>query len=46
MAEIKKSAKIALDTILDNSLEGCQIIGFDFRYLYVNKTVVKQGRHT
>lgn len=28
---------------LDNMLEGCQIIGFDWRYLYVNDAVAKQG---
>ncbi|MAT96393.1 MAG: hypothetical protein CL608_04550 [Anaerolineaceae bacterium] len=31
---------------LDNMLEGCQIIGFDWRYLYVNNTVVRQGQQT
>jgi len=31
---------------LDNMLEGCQIIGFDWRYLYVNDAVAKHGRHT
>ncbi|MFO7584916.1 MAG: HD domain-containing phosphohydrolase [Anaerolineales bacterium] len=31
-------------SILDHLLEGCQIIGFDFRYLYVNETVARQGR--
>jgi PAS domain S-box-containing protein len=30
---------------LDNMLEGCQIIGFDWRYLYVNDAVAKHGRH-
>lgn len=29
---------------LDYLLEGCQIISFDFRYLYVNTTVAKQGK--
>jgi len=29
---------------LDNMLEGAQIIGFDWRYLYVNEAVVKQAR--
>jgi PAS domain S-box-containing protein len=29
---------------LDNMLEGCQIIGFDWRYLYVNETVVRHAR--
>jgi HD-GYP domain-containing protein (c-di-GMP phosphodiesterase class II) len=31
-------------SILDHLLEGCQIIGFDFRYIYVNEPVAKQGR--
>lgn len=31
-------------SILDHLLEGCQIISFDFRYLYVNETVARQGR--
>jgi len=30
--------------ILDRMLEGCQIIGPDFRYIYVNDTVAKQGQ--
>jgi PAS domain S-box-containing protein len=29
---------------LDNMLEGCQIIGFDWRYLYVNDAVARHGR--
>ncbi|OGF27688.1 hypothetical protein A2303_00465 [Candidatus Falkowbacteria bacterium RIFOXYB2_FULL_47_14] len=29
---------------LDNMLEGCQIIGFDWRYLYVNNTAALHGR--
>ena len=31
-------------SVLDHLLEGCQIIGFDYRYLYVNEAVAKQGR--
>ena len=31
--------------ILDNLLEGFQVIGFDWKYLYVNDAVAKQGRH-
>lgn len=27
-------------------LEGIQIIGFDWRYLYINNAVVKQGKYT
>ena len=30
--------------VLDNLLEGCQVIGFDYRYLYVNDAVDRQGR--
>lgn len=33
-------------SMLDNMLEGCQIIGFDWCYLYVNDAVAKQGRHS
>ena len=32
--------------VLDTMLEGCQIIGFDWRYLYVNDVVANQGRVT
>jgi len=31
---------------LDNMLEGCQIIGFDWRYLYVNDAIARHGRCT
>ncbi len=31
-------------TALDDMLEGCQIIGFDWRYIYVNKAAAKQNR--
>ncbi|MFZ1401302.1 MAG: PAS domain S-box protein [Candidatus Promineifilaceae bacterium] len=31
---------------LENMLEGCQIIGFDWRYLYVNPSVAEHGRTT
>src|SRR5688500_3444250 len=34
------------NSVLDHLLEGCQIIGFDYRYLYVNDVVAKQGRRT
>jgi hypothetical protein len=30
--------------ILDSFLEGCQVIGFDWRYIYVNDTVAKQAQ--
>ena len=29
---------------LDDMMEGCQIIGFDWRYLYVNDTLIQHGR--
>jgi len=32
------------EDVLDSLLEGCQVIGFDWTYLYVNDTVVTQGR--
>jgi PAS domain S-box-containing protein len=32
--------------ILDNLLEGCQVIGYDWRYLYVNDVVAKHGKKT
>jgi len=35
--------KIARD-VLDNLQEGCQVIGSDWRYLYVNDALVRQGR--
>jgi PAS domain S-box-containing protein len=28
----------------DRLLEGCQVIGFDYRYLYVNEAVIEHGR--
>jgi PAS domain S-box-containing protein len=29
---------------LENMMEGCQIIGFDWRYIFINKTAEKHGR--
>jgi PAS domain S-box-containing protein/putative nucleotidyltransferase with HDIG domain len=31
---------------LDGMMEGCQIIGFDWRYIYVNDALAKQGKRT
>src|SRR5215217_3431803 len=31
---------------LDNLIEGCQIIGFDWRYLYINDVTAQQGHQT
>jgi PAS domain S-box-containing protein/putative nucleotidyltransferase with HDIG domain len=39
------SGKRQLENILDSLLEGFQIIGFDWRYLYVNDAAAKHG-HT
>lgn len=36
-AALRKSEERALST-LDNMLEGCQIIDFDWRYIYLNRT--------
>jgi PAS domain S-box-containing protein len=33
-----------LQTSLDFVIEGCQIIDFDWRYMYVNEAAAKQGR--
>ncbi len=35
-----------LQTTMDSMLEGCQIIDRDWRYLYVNEAVAKQGRRS
>ncbi len=43
---MSKIPKINHSDTLDNLLEGCQIIGKDFRYLYVNDVVAKQGKKT
>jgi PAS domain S-box-containing protein len=33
-------------SIFENMLEGLQVIGFDWKYIYVNNAVVKQGKRT
>lgn len=40
--ELLKS-KERYSSSLDNMVQGCQLIGFDFTYLYVNSTAAKQG---
>ncbi|MBP7280016.1 MAG: PAS domain S-box protein [Leptospiraceae bacterium] len=40
--ELLKS-KERYSSSLDNMVQGCQLIGFDFTYLYVNGTAAKQG---
>jgi len=39
-----RASEERLRTTMDTMLEGAQIIGFDWRYLYVNDTVAAQGR--
>lgn len=34
------------ETTLDNLIEGFQLIGFDWRYLYVNDAVVRHSKYT
>ncbi len=31
---------------LESMMEGCQIIGFDWRYIYINDAAARQGRNT
>jgi PAS domain S-box-containing protein len=42
--EEMRNAETRYRTTLDHMLEGCQIIGFDFRYLYVNDVASRHGR--
>ena len=42
-AALRESEKKHQQT-LDTMLEGCQIIGFDWRYLYLNDAIEKQSR--
>jgi PAS domain S-box-containing protein len=39
-----KEVEDRLQISLDNMIEGCQIIDFDWRYLYVNESAARQGR--
>jgi len=39
-----KEAENSLKISLDSMLEGCQIIDYDWRYIYVNEAAAKQGR--
>ncbi|MBI3176027.1 MAG: PAS domain S-box protein [Chloroflexi bacterium] len=41
--ELQKSL-IRYHYLLDNMLEGCQIIDFDWRYIYLNDIAAQQGR--
>ena len=39
-----RASKARLQSIMDSMLEGCQLIGFDWRYLYLNNAAVTQAR--
>ncbi|MBI4775515.1 MAG: PAS domain S-box protein [Deltaproteobacteria bacterium] len=45
-AEALRASEARYRSTLDSMLEGCQIIGFDWRYLYVNEETVRQSRRT
>ena len=38
--------KESFHTTLENLFEGCQIIDFEYRYLFINNAAVKQGKKT
>jgi PAS domain S-box-containing protein len=42
-AELARASNRHTET-MDRMLAGCQVISFDWRYLYVNEAVAKQGR--
>lgn len=39
-----RDSELRIRATLDSMLEGCQIIGFDWRYLYLNDVAAGQGR--
>jgi PAS domain S-box-containing protein len=41
--EALKKSEEKYRSVLDNMVEGCQIIGFNWRYLYVNDAVARHG---
>jgi len=43
-AEAVRKAEERYRSTLDHMMEGCQIIGFDWRYIYVNDVAASQGR--
>lgn len=49
LTEQKKSEKLIIESerklrnTLDTMMEGCQIIGFDWKYIYINETAGKQN---
>jgi two-component system, cell cycle sensor histidine kinase and response regulator CckA len=43
-AEAARTAEMRYRETLDKMMEGCQIIGFDWRYLYINDAAARQGK--
>lgn len=41
-----KESEARLRTTLDNLIEGCQIIDYDYKYLYLNKAALESSRKT
>jgi PAS domain S-box-containing protein len=41
-----KESEALFHRTFDSMLEGCQIIGFDWRYVYVNSSITRQCRRT
>ena len=44
--QVLRESEERLHRALDSLMEGCQIIGYDWCYLYVNKAVAIQGKQT
>jgi len=44
--DLLKQSEESFRSTLDSMLEGCQIIDFEWRYVYVNEAVARQGRST
>ena len=44
--ETLQKAEERFRSTLDHMLEGCQIIGFDWRYIYINEAAEKQNRRS
>jgi len=42
--KLLRESELRLRNTLDNMMEGCQTIGFDWRYLYVNEAAARHGR--
>jgi PAS domain S-box-containing protein len=44
--EALRKSEARFRSTLDNMMEGCQIIGFDWRYLYINQVAADHGRRS